>query len=248
MRSRTVLAWIIIGCTAAAGPVLCAQAQPSSKDKEQPAKNQQPANAQQQPSNSQPNGNPFPEDVNSVPVMPNGNEPDAADDAGLANSPDAAPHDDSDPVRSPEQDTPFENGATDTFSSSRHGLDNIVPDPNTDTEPAGTKKGKGKNDDSLYDRMPRESAVKDIEVGNYYMDNKNWRGALSRFQSALVLAPENPDVYWGLAECQRRLGQFADARANYEKVVTYDPDSKHGKDAKKALKDPDLANAKPPQK
>jgi predicted TPR repeat methyltransferase len=68
---------------------------------------------------------------------------------------------------------------------------------------------------------------------------------LSRFQSALVLAPEDPEVYWGLAVSQQHMGDFAGARANYEKVLEYDPDSKHGKEAKKALKEPELANAKP---
>ena len=40
------------------------------------------------------------------------------------------------------------------------------------------------------------------------------------------------------------MGDYANARANYEKVIEYDPDSKHAKDAKKALKEPELANAK----
>jgi TolA-binding protein len=60
----------------------------------------------------------------------------------------------------------------------------------------------------------------------------------------MVLAPENPDVYWGLAESQRHLGKMAEARANYQLVVDYDPDSRHGKDAMKALKTPEIANAK----
>ena len=83
--------------------------------------------------------------------------------------------------------------------------------------------------------MPKETAKEDISVGKYYLDNKNWRAALSRFQSALVLAPEDPEVYWGLAESARHLGNFADARAYYLKVMEYDPDSKHAKEAKKAL-------------
>ena len=81
----------------------------------------------------------------------------------------------------------------------------------------------------------------------YYLDNKDWKAALSRFQSALVLDPDNPDVYWGLAEAERHLGNFADARANYQKVMDYDPGSRHAKEARKALQDPDFANAKPPQ-
>ena len=40
------------------------------------------------------------------------------------------------------------------------------------------------------------------------------------------------------------MGDYAKARANYEKVIEYDPDSKHAKEAKKALKDPEFANAK----
>ena len=81
-------------------------------------------------------------------------------------------------------------------------------------------------------------------MGKYYLDQKNWRAAQSRFQSALVLAPEDPEVYWGLAESARHLGNFPDARANYEKVIEYDPDSRHAKEAKKALEDPKIENAK----
>ena len=59
----------------------------------------------------------------------------------------------------------------------------------------------------------------------------------------LVLSPEEPEVYWGLAESARHLGNFADARANYLKVVEYDPGSRHAKDAAKLLKTPEIANA-----
>jgi tetratricopeptide (TPR) repeat protein len=67
---------------------------------------------------------------------------------------------------------------------------------------------------------------------------------LSRFESAFVLDPENPEVYWGLAESQRHLGNFADAKKNYLKVMEYDPDSKHSKEAKKILKEPEMETAK----
>jgi len=39
------------------------------------------------------------------------------------------------------------------------------------------------------------------------------------------------------------LGDYPNAKANYMKVMEYDPDSKHGKEAKKFLKQPELANA-----
>jgi tetratricopeptide (TPR) repeat protein len=59
----------------------------------------------------------------------------------------------------------------------------------------------------------------------------------------VVLDPENPEVYWGLAEAQRHIGKFTEAKASYQKLLDYDPDSKHGKEARKILKSPELANA-----
>jgi tetratricopeptide (TPR) repeat protein len=90
----------------------------------------------------------------------------------------------------------------------------------------------------------KEAAAEDINVGSYYLDKKNWRAAQSRYQSAMVLDPENPEVYWGLAESAYHLGDLAAARGYYLKVFEYDPDGPHGKQLKKILKDPALLNAK----
>ena len=89
-----------------------------------------------------------------------------------------------------------------------------------------------------------EASAEDITVGDYYLDKKNWKAALSRFQSAMVLAPDDPEVYWGLAEAERHLGDLASARDHYLKLLDYDPDGPHGKEARKALKDPNLMSAK----
>ena len=223
------LALLLGGCLAVGAPALGARSLGSQNNQNQKA---------QPPSTQAPAGNPFPEDENNVPVMPSRNAPDipALDGAGLGVG--AAPPVDSDPVRSPEEEMPAEEQGSGGFSSSQTGIANItIPPP----EPSGRKEKNGRGADLS---MPKETPKEDISVGNYYMDIKEWRGALSRFQSALVLDPENPDVYWGLAECQRHLGQFAAARENYLKVMEYDPDSRRAKQAKKALRDPELANAK----
>ncbi len=81
-------------------------------------------------------------------------------------------------------------------------------------------------------------------MGGYYLDRKNWKAALSRFESAMVLDPENPEVYWGLAEAEHHLGNFADAKAHYLKLLDYDPDGPHGRQARKELKEPEIANGK----
>jgi tetratricopeptide (TPR) repeat protein len=116
-------------------------------------------------------------------------------------------------------------------------------DMDDDTGQQGRQQGKHRK---LTVEAPEhtETSAEDIQVGEYELDIKNWKAALSRFESAMVLAPDEPEVYWGLAECERHLGKFAEARGYYQKVAEYDPDSRHGKEAIKALKAPEIANAK----
>lgn len=234
------LALLLAGCLLAAAPAARSQdgAQKPQKQQNQPNSAQKPVPAPQPQKPA--GGNPFPEDESTVPVMPSGNAANLpADMSSEAAGRAAAPANDSDPVRSPDA-MPSDNGETQGFSSSQSGLGNLTAPP-----PATGRQKKG--DDSALEGPPKETPKEDLNVGNYYLDIKDWRGALSRFQSALVLAPDEPDVYWGLAECERHLGQYAAARANYLKVMEYDPGSHHAKEAKKALEDPEIANAKGPQ-
>jgi len=195
--------------------------------------------------------NAFPEDTTSVPLMPSKGEP--ALPPGTYNGEDNAsdnrrlplPAKDGDPIRSPddaaaESDTARE--LESSSSSSRAGLDKLVPGPDDDDQPQGKHhKQAAKPPEHV------ETSAEDIEVGKYYLQIKNWKAALSRFESAMVLSPDDPDVYWGLAESDRNLGRLAEARGYYQKVAEYDPDSKHGKEAVKLLKEPQIANAKAAQ-
>jgi tetratricopeptide (TPR) repeat protein len=231
---REMKLWIAISCVLAGclsgAPILFGQQQPAN-DSSQSTQNK-PADKTQKP---QSNANPFPEDTNNVPVLPNansGNEPEAAPpDEGRV----SIPARDTDPARSPEEQPAGESTESSSESSSDvPGLDKLIPKPDEET--------KASKEAPEY----QETAADDITVGKYYLDRKDWKAALSRFQSALVLAPQNAEVYWGLAESDRHLGDFADARSYYLKVMEYDPDSHHYKEAEKALKEPEIANAKAP--
>lgn len=187
--------------------------------------------------------NPFPEDTNKVPVLPSADSPGSPQPASSPDAVDygniALPGDMGDPVRSPDDPAEAVGGAADSGSSSSSaGLDNLLKPPPDTGKPS---KHKGDDDSAA---TPHEGPKEDVSVGSYYLDQKNWKGALSRFESALVLDPENPDVYWGLGEAQRHMGDFANAKVNYLKLIEYDPDSKHAKEAKKILKEPELANAR----
>jgi len=234
--------WIVVvlaGCIAL-GPRVLAQA-PASGD----AGGQQGQTKPAGPKAGTPEtgSNPFPEDINSVPVLPA--KPDSGmngGDGGAAFGRTALPDEDLDPVRSPDDAVAAPSATESGSSSSLAGLDKLLPGPDDDQKDQKEKDTKRKL--AVKEPTHKEAASKDIEVGGYYLETKNWKAAESRFQSAMVLDPDNPDVFWGLAEAERHLGNFADARTHYQTVLVYDPDSKHGKDARKALKDPEIANAK----
>jgi tetratricopeptide (TPR) repeat protein len=230
---------LVLACLLAAAPRLRAQAQPAnnapSAGENPPASAQQPSRVQKQS-----NANPFPEDESTVPVIRPGNVPDLPPgENGEAGSRMPVPSEDFDPVRSPEVAGQAAEEQEQSSSSSLAGMDSLLPSPDDDTQP-----GKHNRKGAQIVPEHHETAAEDENVGNYYLDNKDWKAALSRFESALVLDPDNPDVYWGLAESERHLGDFASARANYMKVTQYDPDSHHAKEALKVLKEPEIANAK----
>jgi hypothetical protein len=233
-------------------PLLMAQAPAAGDIKSQ----NKPAGANQkpQPDSLQPgaatqsSSNPFPEDTSTVPVMPSRGTPVLPEgtyrpeERGPESSPVPLRSEDVDPVRSPDDPPPSFASGTDTdssvnSSSSLAGLASLLPKPGDDQQ--GGKKGKL----AVKEPTHQEAASKDIEVGRYYLDRKNWKAALSRFESAMILDPENPEVYWGLAEAEHHLGDFAQAKEHYLKLLEYDPDGPHGKQARRELKDPALDKA-----
>ncbi len=217
-----------------AATALYAQSKPP---KQQPMP---PANPTQQQPAQKPAGdsNPFPVDTNNVPVVPMSEEPaipQPVPGTGESAGTTSLLHDDTDPVHSPDDPPPGASDSGDGFSSSLTGANDVnIPD-----EPRPGKHGK-KSDEPVVHQV---TAKEDEDVGAFELSRKNWRAALSRYQSAVITDAENPDVYWGLAEAQRNIGDYANAKANYRKVIEYDPDSKHSKEAKKWLKEPDLAHA-----
>lgn len=232
-HSNIISRFVMPACAALLFCVACASSQ---EPQQKPAS---PPDQQKQTPKQPGESNPFPEDTTTVPVLPNAKSAEIPE-ANAPLPPANVPSGEVDPVRSP--DDPVGDVApmdSKGFSSSSSGLEKFVPPP-ADEDTRRRKNGKKQEEPAPH----QESAKEDESVAAYYLDKKNWRAALSRYESAVVLDPENPDVYWGLAESQRHLGQFQAAKSNYLKVMEYDPDSKHAKDAKKLLSDPELASAK----
>ena len=172
--------------------------------------------------------NPFPGEGSNAPILPvdsqstsssaNSSSQQATDSGSAA---DLAPDPNGDPVRSPDSQV----GEDDGFSSSRSGLKPALAENDADVRPGHSTKTK-----------TREQVLKeDVDIGSFYLERKNWRAALARFEAAYALNPEEPTAVWGLAEAERHLQLFDKARAHYELFLIYDPEGPRSREARKAL-------------
>jgi tetratricopeptide (TPR) repeat protein len=220
-----------LGMLTQALPVLRAQA-PAAGDA-----------AQKPPSTGTAAANPFPGESSDVPVLPASSgplfAPSKEDESAPRGGKVLFSSDDLDPVRSPDDMEPAAvSDQPGESSSSLKGLEGVLPGADDD-QPSGKKRNKLKAPEPTHE----ETAKEDVNVGGYYLEKKNWKAAQSRFQSAMVLDPEDPEVYWGLAESAYHLGDYVSARGWYTKLLDYDPDGPHSKQARKVMKEPAVANA-----
>jgi hypothetical protein len=181
--------------------------------------------------------NPFPGEDENVPIIPapgSNGVPDSHADGDSRSTPRRDSDPDGDPVRTPDPLGHYADGAPsdDGFSSSRNGLKQLPAEDDNDGRPGKSTKNK-----------TREQLIKeDVDVGSFYLEKKDWKGAQSRFQSAFALDNENSDAVWGLAEAERHLHLYKESAEHYKLFLSYDPDGKHGKEARKALQEVEAAS------
>ena len=76
-------------------------------------------------------------------------------------------------------------------------------------------------------------AVKDIEIGDFYFKQKNYRAAESRYREALYYKQNDAIATLRLAECLEKLNQPEEAAQEYDKYLKTLP---HGPEAERAQK------------
>jgi tetratricopeptide (TPR) repeat protein len=122
-----------------------------------------------------------------------------------------------------------------------------------EVDPDGLQRGESSSKDSqidLHAGPPRSStstneeplpydphrAVKDLEVGNYYLKQKNYRAALERFHDALLYKPGDAEATYGLAVTQEKMDLFAQAYNSYSKYLEILPDGPMAKESEEGMK------------
>jgi tetratricopeptide (TPR) repeat protein len=78
-------------------------------------------------------------------------------------------------------------------------------------------------------------ALKDIEVGDFYLKRKNYRAALDRYQEALVWKPNDAIANFRIAQCFEKLDHPEEARTHYQEYLRILPHGPLSGEAQKGL-------------
>ncbi|HXY13893.1 MAG TPA: tetratricopeptide repeat protein [Terriglobales bacterium] len=78
-------------------------------------------------------------------------------------------------------------------------------------------------------------AMKDDEVGDYYLKQGNYKGALARYQDALIYKQNDAVANFRMAQCYEKLHQPEEALTHYKEYLRILPDGPFAKQAKKSI-------------
>jgi tetratricopeptide (TPR) repeat protein len=80
-----------------------------------------------------------------------------------------------------------------------------------------------------------QRALKDVEVGEFYMKRKNYRAAEDRFREALTYKPDDAVATYRLAEVLDAQNQYSEAVKEYQEYLKIPSSGTYTSAAKKAL-------------
>jgi tetratricopeptide (TPR) repeat protein len=80
-----------------------------------------------------------------------------------------------------------------------------------------------------------QQAAKDIDVGYFYLNEKNYVAAEGRLKEAVEFKPDAAAAWVGLAQAQQKLGKDSAARQSYEAYLKLNPDGPDAEKARKAM-------------
>ncbi len=118
-------------------------------------------------------------------------------------------------------------------SSTQTRIDVAPPSNDTKSHPeAGLDAESDVDEFTPYNPM---KAMKDVEVGDWYYKQENYKAAISRYREALDFKPHDAEATFRLAEVLNKTGDLPGATTNYEEYLKLVPNGPHAKKAKEAL-------------
>ena len=103
--------------------------------------------------------------------------------------------------------------------------------------PTGPAAAKPAASDTVHEMTPWDPhrAAKDIEVGNLYKKQGNYRAAISRYRDALDYKPNDAEATFRMAESLEKLDEVEDSAAYYQSYLKILPRGDYAAAAREAL-------------
>ena len=137
------------------------------------------------------------------------------------------------PPRDNTQNPPHSSNVPAGESSSRQTEIDVSPPP-TDAA-SHPEAGLGGSDAAEFAPYNPLKAMKDVEVGDFYVKRENYSAAISRYREALEYKPHDAEATFKLAVALNKTGDVAGAVENYEAYLKILPNGPYAKKAKEAL-------------
>lgn len=109
------------------------------------------------------------------------------------------------------------------------------PDSAAAVSDAEEESGANSSQVEEFHQWNPHKAMKDIEVGDFYFRQQNYKAALSRYQEALLYKPNDAIANFRSAECFEKLNSPQDAVEHYQAYLKVMPHGPLSRDAEKAL-------------
>lgn len=118
-------------------------------------------------------------------------------------------------------------------SSSKDTKIDLSPPPgDRPTYSAGDEDNTGVTELKPWDP---HKAAKDVEVGDFYLQQKNYNAAISRYREALEYKPNDAVATFKLAVALEKNGEPTEARQNYEAYLKILPKGSYAEEARSHL-------------
>ncbi len=139
------------------------------------------------------------------------------------------------PTGPPSASEPPRAAPPDTPGSSTSKDDKIDISPPANDATAHPNAGMDNPDIGEFHPFDPHRAAKDVEVGDFYFKQHNYRAAVSRYREALLYKPNDAIATFSLADALEKSGDLQEAAQNYRAYLKILPNGPKARDAHKAL-------------
>ena len=167
------------------------------------------------------------------PAPPNQSSPNQSSSTKSSPTPAVGARGDNDNEESSSRDTRIDTTPPKDDAKNHPNSQDVVSD--LEAPPPGDSNSNSSSDVQEFHPWNPYRANKDIQVGNFYFNRKNYKGALERYKDALYYKQNDAVATFRAGECEEKLSNKEEAKKYFEQYLKILPDGPLAKEAHSSL-------------